>query len=113
MQKTFIRYTFAIMTAAVFLIFFINCIFTLHTLESQQYKTFYTKSQQVIHTLENNQEELALMRESLDEDYLTRARAAAYVLDRQKEVSMDVEEMQYLANLLNVDELHMIDENGI
>ncbi len=113
MQKTFIRYTFAIISAAVFVIFFINCFVALHTLESQQYKTFYTKSQQVIHTLENNQEELDLMRENLDEDYLTRARAAAYVLDRQKEVSMDVEEMQYLANLLNVDELHMIDENGI
>lgn len=35
------------------------------------------------------------------------------MLDRQPEVSLDVSEMQYLANLLNVDELHVIDENGI
>ena len=54
-----------------------------------------------------------MMKENLDEDYLTRAKAAAYVLDRQEEVSMDVQEMKYLANLLDVDELHMIDENGI
>ena len=113
MQKTFIRYAFAILTAAVFLIFSINCLITLHTLESQQYNTFCTKAEQVIHTLKNNQMELSLLKENLDEDYLTRARAAAYVLDRNKEVSMDVEEMQYLANLLNVDELHMIDEHGI
>ena len=113
MQKIFIRYVFVIMTAAVLLIFVINCLFTMHSLESQQYNTFYTKSEQMIHTLENNQMELSMMKKNLDEDYLTRAKAVAYVLERQEEVSMDVEEMQYLANLLNVDELHMIDENGI
>lgn len=113
MQKIFIRYVFVIMTAAVFMIFVINCLLTMHSLESQQYMTFYTKSEQMIHTLENNQMELSIMKKNLDEDYLTRARAAAYVLDRQKEVAMNVKEMQYLANLLNVDELHMIDENGI
>ncbi len=113
MQKTFIRYTFFIMTAAIFVILAVHSLFNLHQLKSQQFNTFYVKTEQMIHTLKNNQEELALMRESLDEDYLTRARAAAYVLDSQKEVSVDVEKLQYLANLLNVDELHIIDENGI
>ena len=113
MQKTFIRYTFFIVTAASFVILFINFLFNLHLVKSQQFDTFHAKTEQMIHTLENNQEELALLRESLDEDYLTRANAAAYVLDRQKEVSLDVAEMQYLADLLSVDELHIIDENGI
>lgn len=113
MQKTFIKDTIYIITTAIFVILLVNFIFNLHLLESQQFNTFYAKTEQMIHTLENNQAELDLLRESLDEDYLTRARAAAYVLDRQEEVSMDVEQMQYLANLLNVDELHVIDENGI
>ncbi|MCI9175891.1 MAG: GGDEF domain-containing protein [Lachnospiraceae bacterium] len=113
MQKIFIRYTFAILTAAILLIFFINFLFTFHSLESQQFKTFQTKTDQIVHTLEMNQEELAIIRENLDEDYLTRAKAAAYVLDREDELSLDVEEMKYLANLLNVDEVHVIDENGI
>lgn len=113
MQKTFIKYTFVIITTAIFLILFINFLFTLHALEAQQLKTFQTKSEQVIHTLENNQIELAELNSSLNDDYLTRAKAAAYVLDRQPEISMNVSEMQYLANLLNVDELHVIDENGI
>lgn len=113
MQKTFIKYTVYIITTAIFVILFVNFIFNMHLLESQQFDTFYAKTEQMIHTLENNQAELDLLRESLDEDYLTRARAAAYVLDRQEEVSMDVEQMQYLADLLNVDELHVIDENGI
>lgn len=113
MQRTFIKYTVGIMTAAIFVILLINFLFHFNLTESQQFDTFYTKTEQVIHTLENNQIELDLLRESLDEDYLTRAKAAAYVIDRQKEVSMDVEQMQYLADLLNVDELHIIDENGI
>lgn len=113
MQKTFIKYTFFIMTGAIFLILLINFFLTMRTLKAQQFESFQTKIDQVIHTLENNQQELSILNENLDEDYLTRAKAAAYVLDRQKEVSMNVEEMQYLAKLLNVDELHVIDENGI
>lgn len=112
MKKTFLKYTFIIITTAISLILLINFMFSLNTLETRQFDTFYTKTDQMIHTLENNREELRLLREGLDEDYLTRARAAAYVLDNLEEVSMDVAEMQYLANLLNVDEIHIIDENG-
>ncbi len=113
MQKTFIRHTFVIITTAISLTFFINFLSTLHSLESQQFNTFYAKSEQIIHTLESNQAELEIMQKNLDVDYLTRAKAAAYIFDRQDEIPMDTAEMQYLANLLNVDELHVIDENGI
>ncbi len=112
MQKTFIKYTFIIVTTAISLILLINFICSLKILENRQYDTFYTKTEQMIHTLENNREELRLLREGLDEDYLTRAKAAAYVLDNLEEVSMDVSEMQYLADLLNVDEIHIIDGDG-
>lgn len=113
MQKIFIKYTFIIITTAISLILLINFIFSLNSLESRQFDSFYTKTDQMIHTLENNREELRLLRGGLDEDYLTRAKAAAYVLDNLEEVSMDVSQMQYLADLLNVDEIHIIDENGI
>lgn len=111
MQKIFIKYTVVIMTTAIFLILFINFLFSLHTLKNQQFESFNIKTEQVIHTLENNQEELKIMNENLDEDYLTRAKAAAYIFERQKEIKMNVKEMQYLAKLLNVDELHLIDGN--
>ena len=113
MQKIFIRYTVSIVTAASLLILLINVVFSYHMLETQQFDTFYAKTAQMIHTLENNQEELRLLNESLNEDYLTRAKAAAYVMDRRQGTTMSVAQMQYLADLLNVDELHMIDENGI
>lgn len=113
MLKTFIRYAFFIITSAILIIFFINFLLTLHTLKAQQFNTFYTKSEQVIHTLETNQEELSIIQANLDEDYLTRAKAAAYIFETQQDVTKNVKEMRYLAKLLNVDELHVIDENGI
>ena len=113
MQKTFMKYTIIIMTSAIFLILFINFLISRHTFESRQFNIFQAKIEQVIHTLEDNHAELAVVKENLDEDYLTRAKAAAYVMDKQQEVVTDVSMMQYLAELLNVDELHVIDENGI
>lgn len=113
MQKIFIKHTIAILTASIFLILFINYLFSRHMLENQQLTTFDIKIEQIIHTLESNQAELEMMNENLNEDYLTRAKAAAYVLDREEESEMDVAQMQYLAKLLNVDEVHYIDENGI
>ena len=64
MQKIFIKHVTAIMTAASFLILFINFLFYWHMLEVQQFTTFHTKIDQVIHTLENNRQELSLMKES-------------------------------------------------
>ncbi len=112
MQKTFIKYTLIVITSGILLILTINFLFTLHTLETGQYQTFHTKLEQIRHTLETNQAELALIYENLDKDYLTRAKAAEYMLSGQQDFSMDVSEMQYLAKLLDVDELHIIDENG-
>lgn len=113
MQKAFMKYTTIIMTSAIFLIAFINFLISRHMFESRQFNIFQAKFEQVIHTLENNRMELAVVQENLDEDYLTREKAAAYVMDKQQEVVTDVSMMQYLADLLNVDELHVIDENGI
>jgi len=113
MQKTFIKYTVVIITSAILLILLISFLFNRNALENQQFNTFDAKIKQVIHTLENNRMELELVNKNLDEDYLTRARAAEYVMDRQEEIVTDVSKMQYLAKLLNVDELHVIDENGI
>lgn len=113
MQKTFIKYTAAIMTSAILLILFINVLFSKYSMENQQFESFQAKIAQVIHTIDNNRQELALLKNNLDEDYLIRAKAAAYVVDMQEDVSMNVSKMQYLAKLLNVDELHVIDENGI
>lgn len=113
MQKIFKKYTMIIMTIAVFSILAINFYFSAKSVEQQQFGTFQTKIGQVIHTIKNNQAELESIKMNLDEDYLTRARAAAYVIEKNPEVLHSVEELQNLAKLLDVDELHVTESDGI
>lgn len=113
MRKIFRNYMVIIITIAILAIFVINFFMISSATKKRQLNTFNTKIDQVIHTMEENQIELDAINQNLDEDYLTRARAAAYVIERNPEVADSVADLQYLAGLLNVDEIHVIDENGI
>lgn len=113
MRKIFRNYMVIIVTMAILAILVINFFMIATSTRKRQLNTFNGKIDQVIHTMEENKIELEAINRNLDEDYLTRARAAAYVIERNPEVAASVEEMQNLAGLLNVDEVHVIDENGI
>lgn len=113
MQKIFKKYTIIIMSIAVLSILVINFFLSENALRGRQLETFHAKIDQVIQTMENNQTELASIKKNLDEDYLTRARAAAYVVEKNPGVLDSVEELENLASLLNVDELHVTESDGI
>ena len=59
----------------------------------------------------NNENENGLI-ESLKDDYIIRAKAASYIIDAKPTAEHDVEELQKIANLISVDEIHLIDKNG-
>lgn len=113
MQRIFKKYTIIIMTIAILSILVINFYFSVNSLERQQVDAFKAKIDQIIHTIENNQEELGAIKQNLDEDYLTRARAAAYVVEKNPDVLNSVEELRELAALLDVDELHVTESDAI
>lgn len=113
MQKIFRKYIFIVMSISLITILLINFFLSSKTLQSQQIKTFNLKIDQVIRTIENNQIELESLKSSLDEDYLTRARAFAYVIEKNPSIIESVSELKELATLLDVDELHVSDSNGI
>ncbi len=113
MQKIFIKYIAVVMTMLIIAISVVHFFATKKDLREQQLATFHTKIEQVIHTMKNNEEELAEISANLDEDYLTRAKAAAYVMERNQDILGKVSELKDLAKLLNVDELHVIDGKGV
>lgn len=113
MQKLFRKYVAYIITTASLVILIINFIVTVNSMHKQQLNTFNAKIDQIINTMEENQLSLNALNRALDEDYLTRARAAAYVIREKEGDLLNVSELQNLAKLLNVDEIHVIDENGI
>lgn len=67
---------------------------------------------QVREILYKNDEEIEKLKDSLEEDYFIRAKAAAYIVQNQPEVIGDLEEMRKIASLLQVDELHLFDTKG-
>lgn len=67
---------------------------------------------QVKEILENNDAEIEKLRGNLQEDYFIRAKAAAYIAQKQPEVVGDLEETRKIAALLRVDELHFFDTEG-
>lgn len=62
--------------------------------------------------VENNQAKQQLLVTSLKEDYTTRAKAVSYILDYSPQIETDVEELDKIAGLIKVDEIHLFDETG-
>ena len=56
-------------------VLFINFFLSTDALQARTLETFNLKINQVIQTIENNRTELVSLKSSLDEDYLTRAKA--------------------------------------
>lgn len=67
----------------------------------------------MISVVHNNDIELKTLTESLNEDYLTRARTFAYLIEKDAAVLKNGEELKKILTLLNVDELHVSDDKGI
>ena len=59
----------------------------------------------------NDQSEEELI-ESLKDDYIVRAKAVSYIVDAKPQVENNVEELQKIAKLMSVDEIHLFDETG-
>ena len=68
---------------------------------------------QVMEILKKNDAEIEKLNEDLESDYFIRAKAAAYIVQNQPEVVGDLEELRKIASLLQVDELHLFDTEGL
>lgn len=113
MQKIFQKNAVMIVTIAILILFAGNSVVTLFSVKRQQYHTFSSKIDQIIQTMKNNDKEIEAINANLDVDYVTRAKATAYILEHNEEVFQRVAELQRLARLLDVDEIHVTDEDGV
>ena len=75
-------------------------------------KTSRVFLEQAISIIEKNQKSEEELIQSLKEDYIVRAKAVSYIIDAKPEVENDTEELQKIADLMSVDEIHLFDETG-
>lgn len=113
MLKVFRKYVYWMIGAASAVILLFTYVLEGRDTLREQKQTFQVKLDQIERTMEENKVELDNLRESLDEDYLTRANAFAYIIEKDPDVLKDPGELRRLEKLLDVDELHVSDEKGV
>ena len=67
---------------------------------------------QMKEVLDENEKNLEELMQSIKEDYIIRAKAASYIIENDVVDEADIEELRKIAKLLQVDELHLFDEEG-
>ena len=66
----------------------------------------------VITVLNKNDKSKNELIKSLKDDYIVRAKAVSYIIDANPEIECDVDELQKIAKLMAIDEIHLFDEHG-
>ena len=66
----------------------------------------------VIAVIDKNESSEKQFVKSLKDDYIVRAKAISYIVDAKPEVEYGIDELQKIASLMSVDEIHFIDDTG-
>lgn len=66
----------------------------------------------VIAVIDKNESSESEFMKSLKDDYIVRAKAISYIADAKPEVEYNIDELQKIASLMSVDEIHFIDDTG-
>jgi len=66
----------------------------------------------VIAVIDKNESSESEFVKSLKDDYIVRAKAISYIADAKPEVEYNIDELQKIASLMSVDEIHFIDDTG-
>jgi diguanylate cyclase (GGDEF)-like protein len=67
---------------------------------------------QVVSIIEENEQNEDELIGTLKEDYIIRAQTVSYILDSKPEAEYDVAELQKIASMMQIDEIHLFDTTG-
>lgn len=113
MQKIFRKWMIFIMSVVTLIILVINTWMKAKSLEKTQYDDYVNKLNQTIDIMGNNSVELKIIEDNLNEDYMVRCRAAAFYIEDLDSDFLHIQQLKELAQTINVDEIHVINEEGI
>lgn len=113
MKRIFTKRLFAYMLAA--LLVTITGIFVMQTVITQKNNTAssHDKLQNVKETLASNEDNISHLTNNVSEDNLAKSRAFADMLAIDPSISGNMAKLNKIKDRLKVNELHIIDENGI
>ncbi|MEF9972694.1 MAG: diguanylate cyclase [Clostridia bacterium] len=101
-----------VIVASMVLIALISSYFQIKAAQETAATNSLLRIGQIRQILRNNDEEITKLKENLREDYFIRAKAAAYIVQANPEMAKDLGALRKIAELLQVDELHLYDKAG-
>lgn len=97
---------------SMFMTTFLSYYILMKSSKEAMYQNSLVRIKQIAQIMEENDADVAQLKEDLKEDYFIRAKAAAYIIQNHSEVIGNLEEMRKIVSLLQIDELHLFDKEG-
>lgn len=112
MKKVITERLSIVVVVAMLFILVLNLFLQIESAHNHMERSAKDTIARIEEILVTNNEDLEQLTESLKEDYIIRAKAAAYVIGNHPEIENDVNEMRKLAELFQVDEISLIAPDG-
>ena len=101
-----------VIAITMLLVLLLNLFLQIETAKDNMERNAHLMIAQIKEILRSNDEDMRNLTESLKEEYIVRARAAAYMVGNHLELERDSALMRKIAELLQVDEICLFDETG-
>lgn len=112
MKKLLAGRVIGIVTLFMILLLVLQGVMQSYSNRKHFYQTADISVKQIYEILRRNAEGENNLRESLKDDYIIRAQACSYIIENASISEQDVQEMKKIAELLEVDEIHLFDTDG-
>lgn len=100
--------------AVIFIIIYGGSIFALkRSTEKHFLNSAEIISSQIVNLIRNNESKTNELKESLKDEYISRAKSLAYMLEKDASIESDYEDLCEVASLLGIDEVNIFDKSGL
>lgn len=111
-RRRLIKYTQKITLIMILIIIVVSTIVQIINEHNQQYESGKLAFEQIRHILQENQQELDKVQEEYRNTCLNNAEAIGYIIQNNPSILEDVDELNKIAEFVEVDEIHIFDETG-
>lgn len=112
MKKSFMGRVIGLVSLFMILFLLIQGVMQSYSSRKHFYQSADLSINQIHELLKRNEEGEINLRDSLKDDYIIRAQACSYIIENSNISEQDVREMKKIAELLEVDEIHLFDVDG-
>ena len=112
MKKIISKRLSMVIVLTMLFVLLLNLFLQIETAQENMERSARLMIERIEEIFYTNGSDLENLTESLKDEYIVRAQAAAYMLTNHPEKERDVDEMLNIADLLRVDEICLFDESG-